>query len=39
MEITELTRRGIEWQIKQLKEKGVIRRIGADKGGYWEIVA
>lgn len=39
VEITGLTRRGIEWQIKQLKEKGVIRRIGADKGGYWEIVA
>ena len=29
---------GIKWQIKQLKEKGIIRRIGADKGGHWEIV-
>jgi len=34
----DLTVKGIEWQIKQLKEKGIIRRIGADKGGYWEIV-
>ena len=38
VEITGLTRRGIEWQIKQLKEKGIIRRVGADKGGYWEVL-
>ena len=29
---------GIKWQIKQLKEKGIIHRIGADKGGHWEII-
>ena len=38
IEITGLTRRGIEWQIKQLKEKGIIHRVGADKGGHWEIL-
>ena len=38
VEITGLTRRGIEWQIKQLKEKGIIRRVGADRGGYWEVL-
>ena len=29
---------GIKWQIKQLKEKGIIRRVGADKGGHWEVL-
>ena len=38
IDLTGLSRRGVEWQLKQLKEKGLIRRIGADKGGYWEIV-
>lgn len=34
----ELTVKGIEWQLKQLKEHNIIRRVGADKGGYWEII-
>ena len=34
----ELTVKGIEWQLKQLKEHNIIRRVGADKGGYWEVV-
>jgi ATP-dependent DNA helicase RecG len=33
-----LTRRGIEWQINNLKESGRIIRIGPDKGGYWEVI-
>lgn len=33
-----ITSKGVEWQLKQLREKGCIRRVGADKGGYWEIV-
>jgi ATP-dependent DNA helicase RecG len=37
-ELLELTTKGIEWQLKQLKEHNIIRRVGADKGGYWEIV-
>jgi ATP-dependent DNA helicase RecG len=36
--ITGLSRRGIEWNIKKLKKEGKIKRIGPDKGGYWEIV-
>lgn len=35
---TGLSRRGIEWQLNQLKVKGIIRRIGPDKGGRWEVV-
>lgn len=32
-----LTRRGIEWNLKKLKEEGVLRRIGSDRGGYWQV--
>jgi ATP-dependent DNA helicase RecG len=32
-----LTRRGVEWNLRKLKEDGIIRRIGSDRGGYWEI--
>ncbi len=35
---TGLTTRGIEWNLKLMKQKGIIRRIGPTKGGYWEIV-
>jgi ATP-dependent DNA helicase RecG len=38
-EITGLTRRGIEWNIQQLKAKGLIERIGADKGGHWKCLS
>jgi ATP-dependent DNA helicase RecG len=31
--ITGLTRRGVEWNISKLKEKGVLKRVGPDKGG------
>ena len=37
-EILGLSRRGVEEQIKSLKQKGVIRRIGPDKGGHWEMI-
>jgi hypothetical protein len=33
----ELTVKGIEWQIKKLKEDGKLERIGGAKGGHWEI--
>jgi predicted HTH transcriptional regulator len=36
--LTGLTRRGVEWNISQLKAKGVIERIGPNKGGYWKIL-
>lgn len=34
----DMSSRGVEKQIKKLREDGVIRRIGADFGGYWEII-
>lgn len=36
--LTGLTRRGVEWSLRRLKEQGKIRRVGPDKGGYWEIL-
>jgi len=38
MEVTSLTRRGVEWNLAKLKEKGIIKRVGPAKGGYWEVV-
>jgi ATP-dependent DNA helicase RecG len=30
--------RAIEKQLDKLKQKGIIRRMGPDKGGYWQII-
>ena len=35
---TGLSIRGVEWNLKILKDKGVIKRIGPNKGGHWEIL-
>ncbi|MBI5392516.1 putative DNA binding domain-containing protein [Candidatus Woesearchaeota archaeon] len=35
---TGLTRRGVEWNLKQLKERNLIERVGPDKGGYWKVI-
>jgi predicted HTH transcriptional regulator len=32
-----VTRRTIIRDIEKLKKAGVIKRVGPDKGGYWEI--
>jgi len=37
VENTSLTRRGIEWNLAKLKEKGIIKRIGPARGGHWKI--
>ena len=37
MEI-DMSSRGVEKQIRKLREAGIIRRVGADFGGYWEII-
>lgn len=35
--ITGLTRRGIEHNLKKLKDEGRLERIGPDKGGSWKV--
>lgn len=37
-EIIGLSIAGIEKNMRQMKEKGLIRRIGPDKGGHWEVL-
>jgi ATP-dependent DNA helicase RecG len=32
------SRRTVARQIKQLQEDRVIRRVGSDKTGYWEVI-
>ena len=33
-----MTTRGVDKNIKRLKEQGVICRVGPDKGGHWEVI-
>ncbi|MBI4309250.1 MAG: putative DNA binding domain-containing protein [Candidatus Omnitrophica bacterium] len=35
---TGLTVKGVEWNLKALKKKELLRRVGSTKGGHWEIV-
>ena len=37
-EIIGVDRRNIARNIKKLQEQGVVRRVGPDKGGFWEII-
>ncbi|MDR1206506.1 MAG: winged helix-turn-helix transcriptional regulator [Peptococcaceae bacterium] len=37
-EITGLSTRTISREIKELRDTGVIKRVGSDRSGYWEIV-
>ena len=37
-ELCGLTRDGINYNIRNLKNKGIIKRIGPDKGGHWEVI-
>ena len=30
--------KGVEWQLKKLREEGTLKRIGPDKGGSWEVL-
>ncbi|KKP94610.1 MAG: hypothetical protein UR99_C0041G0002 [Candidatus Moranbacteria bacterium GW2011_GWD2_36_12] len=33
-----ISSRAVEKQIAKLREEKLIKRIGSDKGGYWEVV-
>lgn len=35
---TNLSELGIKKNLKKLKDKHLIRRVGANKDGYWEII-
>ena len=36
--IVGLSRRGVEKNIKKLQEHGILKRVGPDKGGHWEVL-
>ena len=33
-----ITKKGVEWQLKQLRDDGLLRHVGATKNGHWEII-
>ncbi|MGL4209061.1 MAG: helix-turn-helix domain-containing protein [Candidatus Adiutrix sp.] len=35
---TDLSIRTVARELKRLRDAGIIRRIGSDRAGYWEIV-
>jgi len=37
-EIIRISTTAIDKNIIRLKKKGLLKRIGPDKGGYWEVV-
>ncbi len=37
-EIISVDRRNIARNIKKLQEQGAVRRVGPDKGGFWEVI-
>jgi len=37
--IKDITEDGIKYHLKALQEKGIIKRIGPDKGGYWKVLS
>ena len=36
--IEGITEDGIKYNLEKLKKEGKIKRIGPDKGGYWEVL-
>ena len=37
-EVCGISQDGIKWQLKKLQDQGIIRRVGPDKGGHWEVI-
>jgi ATP-dependent DNA helicase RecG len=33
-----ITDSGVKYHMKKMQEKGLVRRVGPDKGGHWEVV-
>ena len=38
-ELTGLSQKGIEWNIKKLKDMGSLERIGGSRNGHWEVIS
>jgi predicted HTH transcriptional regulator len=35
--LSGLTPRGVKWHLEKLKARKLVRRVGPDRGGYWEV--
>ena len=35
---TCLSEQGIKYNLKKLKDKNIIRRVGSNKNGYWDVI-
>lgn len=38
LQLGNISLSGVKYNLKKLRERGLVKRIGADKGGYWEII-
>lgn len=38
VETGNLSKKTIEYNLEKLKRKGLVKRVGPDKGGHWEVV-
>ena len=38
MDATGLSQSGVKKVIRKLKDANLLRRIGPDKGGHWEVI-
>jgi len=36
--VLSITKKGVEWQLKKLRDENAIRHAGSTKGGHWEII-
>ena len=36
--ISNITEDGVKYHLKALQNKGIIKRIGPDNGGYWKVL-
>jgi ATP-dependent DNA helicase RecG len=36
--LVELSIGGVRYHLEDLKKKGILKRIGPDRGGHWEIL-
>ncbi len=36
--LTDITASGVKYHLDRLKAEGIVRRVGPDKGGHWEVL-
>ena len=36
--LLNLTAKGVEWNLRKLKNDGLLKRVGPDFGGHWEVI-